>query len=280
MFRISSRFSSLHQEIQFCLLKDSEAGKLTVVAEQIVSWKWGWPLAGLGAGKWSLEWLQGVWRVANETAGSAMRIAKGSGNSQNLEKMMVKEPVGALEDQWGGNRYSASPLTASEGEDECCGYTLMQWSAVLELACIIADLTLDLWAAKECQLLESVLSQFYWTFSFPLPPPGALAALMLCLKQCAYAGGWCCCCKCGSHCCWPCFVRYSALFSRSGASLVGLNHSLVQDIFALLGNRRAGCEEDTHSTRSEPAPLWSEHLLFHILAFIFSCSAVKSVSLK
>lgn len=52
-----------------------------------------------------------------------------------------------------------------------------------------------------------------------------------------------------------CFVRYSALFSRSGASLVGLNHSLVQDIFALLGNRRAGCEEDTHSTRSEPAPL-------------------------
>lgn len=265
MFRISSRFSSLHQEIQFCLLKDSEAGKITVVAEQIVSWKWGWPLAGLGAGKWSLEWLQGVWRVANETAGSAMRIAKGSGNSQNLE-MMVKEPMGALEDQWGGNRYSASPLTASEGEDECCGYTLMQWSAVLELACIIADLTLDLWAAKESQLLESVLSQFYWTFSFPLPPPGALAALMLCLKQRVYAGGCSNSTKCSSHCCWPCFVRYSALFSRSGASLVGLNHSLVQDIFALLGNRRAGCEEDTHSTRFLTSLLLYDQNIF---CFIF-----------
>lgn len=40
MLRITSRFSSLHQEMQFCLLKDCEAGKLVVV-EQVLSWKWG-----------------------------------------------------------------------------------------------------------------------------------------------------------------------------------------------------------------------------------------------
>lgn len=34
-------------------------------------------MAGLGAGKWLLEWLQGVWRVASEIAGLAVRTAKG-----------------------------------------------------------------------------------------------------------------------------------------------------------------------------------------------------------
>lgn len=46
----------------------------------------------MGAGKWLLEWLQGVWRAANETVGSAMRNAKGSELViASLEKMMVKE---------------------------------------------------------------------------------------------------------------------------------------------------------------------------------------------
>lgn len=52
-------------------------------------------------------------------------------------------------------------------------------------------------------------------------------------------------------------MKYSALLTRSGASLVGLNRSLVQDIFALLGNRSAGCEEDNslNNVSSKPAPL-------------------------
>lgn len=66
-------------------------------------------------------------------------------------------------------------------------------------------------------------------------------------------------------------------------SLVGLNASPVHTAMALLGSRRsAGCKEDP------PSKMLIKNLLlflikthrFHILGFIFSSSAVKSVSLK
>lgn len=176
MLRIPSRFSSLHQEMQFCLLKDSEAGKLVVV-EQVLSWKWGWPVAGLGAGKWLLEWLQGVWRVASEIAGLAVRTAKG--RELTIARVWKR--------WWWKSLWVLSRTSGMRTDTELCHWLPLRVrkSAVVTPWCsdqlsyympahIIADLTLDLWAAEESQLLESVLSQFYWTlfpfFFFPPPP--------------------------------------------------------------------------------------------------------------